>query len=37
MSLWKFFKSDVEVDGKVFWPVIIVMLAVLVPIVMVIR
>jgi hypothetical protein len=33
--LWKAFNS--EVDGKVFWPVIIVMLAVLVPIVLEIR
>jgi hypothetical protein len=35
MNLWKLFNS--EVDGKVFWPVIIIMLAVLVPIVLEIR
>ena len=33
--LWKLFNSEVE--GKVFWPVIIVMLLVLIPIVMHIR
>jgi hypothetical protein len=33
--LWELFNS--EVDGIVFWPVIIVMLAVLIPIVMAIR
>jgi hypothetical protein len=32
MNLWKAFNS--EVDGKVFWPVIIIMLAVLVPLVL---
>jgi hypothetical protein len=37
MSSGKAFKFEAEVDGKVFWPIIIVMLAVLVPIVMVIR
>jgi hypothetical protein len=37
MSLWKAFKSEAEVDGKVFWPIIIVMLAVLAPIVLTIR
>ena len=35
MNLWKTFNS--EVDGKVFWPVIIVMLLVLVPIVLVLK
>jgi hypothetical protein len=35
MDFWKAFNS--EVDGKVFWPVIIVLLAVMVPIVMAIR
>jgi hypothetical protein len=34
--LWKIFQDD-EVDGIVFWPVIIVMLVVLIPIVMEIR
>ena len=35
MNLWQAFNS--EVDGKVFWPVIIIMLCVLVPIVLAIR
>lgn len=35
MNWWKAFDS--EVDGKVFWPVVIVMLCVLVPIVLAIR
>src|SRR5262249_43792534 len=35
MNLWKTFNS--EVDGKVFWPVIIVMLLVLVPIVLALK
>jgi hypothetical protein len=34
--LWKIFQDD-EVDGIVFWPVIIIMLIVLIPIVMEIR
>jgi hypothetical protein len=32
MDLWK--ALDSEVDGKVSWPVVIIMLAVLVPIVL---
>jgi len=35
MKLWEAFNS--EVPGKVFWPVMIVMLLILVPIVMSIR
>jgi hypothetical protein len=35
MNLWKKFNG--EVDGRVFWPVIILMLVVLIPIVMLIR
>jgi hypothetical protein len=35
MKWWEAFNS--EVDGKVFWPVIIVMLCILVPLVLVVR
>ena len=35
MNLWKKFNGDVE--GRVFWPVMILMLLILVPIVMSIR
>jgi len=35
MKLWEVFNSDVP--GRVFWPIMIVMLGILIPIVMAIR
>jgi hypothetical protein len=35
MKLWETFNSDVS--GRVFWPIMIVMLGILIPIVMAIR